>query len=90
MSNNICDVSIEITPRINQLYMFDFVDEKNYQNKTNSNLIQLDKPKKIIKNKHVTFSKVEIIRVESYKKYNMKISKNDSILFNDDYTCFIF
>jgi hypothetical protein len=90
MSNNICDVSIEITPRINQLYMFDFVDEKNYQNKTNSNLIPIEKPKKIIKNKHVTFSKVEIIRVENYKKYNMKISKNDSILFNDDYKCFIF
>ena len=89
MSNNICDVSIEITPRINQLYMFDFVDEKNYQNKTNSNLIPIEKPKKIIKNKHVTFSKVEIIRVENYKKYNMKISKNDSILFNDDYKCFI-
>ena len=90
MSNNICDVSIEITPRINQLYMFDFVDEKNYQNKTNSNLIPIEKSKKIIKNKHVTFSKVEIIRVENYKKYNMKISKNDSILFNDDYKCFIF
>ena len=90
MSNNICDVSIEITPRINQLYMFDFVDEKNYQNKTNSKLIPIEKPKKIIKNKHVTFSKVEIIRVENYKKYNMKISKNDSILFNDDYKCFIF
>jgi hypothetical protein len=90
MSNNVCDVSIEITPRINQLYMFDFVDEKNYQNKTNSNLIPIEKPKKIIKNKHVTFSKVEIIRVENYKKYNMKISKNDSILFNDDYKCFIF
>ena len=70
--------------------MFDFVDEKNYQNKTNSNLIPIEKPKKIIKNKHVTFSKVEIIRVENYKKYNMKISKNDSILFNDDYKCFIF
>ena len=68
MSNNICDVSIEITPRINQLYMFDFVDEKNYQNKTNSNLIPIEKPKKIIKNKHVTFSKVEIIRVENFKK----------------------
>ena len=90
MSNNICDVSIEITPRINQLYMFDFVGDKNYQNKTNSNLIPIEKPKKIIKNKHVTFSKVEIIRVENYKKYNMKISKNDSILFNDDYKCFIF
>jgi hypothetical protein len=89
MSNNICDVSIEITPRINKLYMFDFVYEKNYQNKSNSNLIPLNKEKKIIKNKHVTFSKIEIIRVESYKKYNMKNSKNDSILFNDDYTCLI-
>jgi hypothetical protein len=87
--SNICDVSIEITPRINKAYFFNFGNEivKKYHKKENS--ISSIKTEASTHQKHVTFSKIEIIRIENFKKYN-KSNKYDTNLFNEDNKCLIY
>lgn len=85
--SNICDVSIEITPRINKAYFFNFGIEKKFHQKNNS--ISSIKTEGSTCQKHVTFSKIEIIRVENYKKYN-KVNGYENNLFNEENKCWIY
>jgi hypothetical protein len=72
---DISNVSIDMTPRINETSPFEFNNEKKIR-KSKFNSFSSDKTIASFSEKHVNFAKIEIIRIENYKKYNKTIKYN--------------
>jgi len=70
---DISNVSIDMTPRINVTAPFAFNNEKKIRKTNKFNSFSSDKTNASFSEKHVNFAKIEIIRIENYKKYNKTI-----------------
>ena len=87
---DISNVSVDFTPRINKISE-SFVFHNNKKNRRSRNLKSLssEKTQASINQKKVNFSKIEIIRIENYKKYNKNI-KYKSQYYENENRCLIF
>lgn len=87
---DISNVSFDITPRINNISK-SYIFRGNKKNGRSRNLKSLsnEKTRETLNKKKVIFIKIEIIRIESYKKYNKTI-KNKIHFDESNNKCFIF
>ena len=70
---DISNVYIDITPRINNTAHFDFNNAKKIRKTKKFNSFSSEKTLSSFSEKHVNFAKIEIVRIENYKKYNRTI-----------------
>jgi hypothetical protein len=87
---DISNVSFDITPRINNISKsYIFCGNKKNGRSRNLKSLSNEKTRETLNKKKVTFIKIEIIRIESYKKYNKTI-KNKIHFDESNNKCFIF